>query len=77
MTLLRGAGAAAAAKKQPATLGSAKFTAKAGTTARVKVKLSRAGKALLKKHRSVKVKARVTFTSGGGKPATATVTLKR
>jgi hypothetical protein len=77
VTLLRGAGGAAAAKKQPATLGSTKFTAKAGTTARVKVKLNRAGKALLKKHRSVKVKARVTFTSGGGKPATATITLKR
>lgn len=76
VTLLRGAGAAAA-KKQPATLGSAKFTAKAGTTARVKVKLNRAGRALVKKRRSVKVKARVTFSSGGGKPATATITLKR
>lgn len=77
VTLLRAAGAAAAAKKPAASLGSAKFTAKAGTTARVKVKLNRAGKALLKKHRSVKVKARVTFTSGGGKPAAATITLKR
>ena len=77
VTLLRGAGAAAAATKPPATLGSANFTAKAGTTAKVKVKLNRAGKALLRKHRSVKVKARVTFSSGGGKPTTATVTLKR
>ncbi len=76
VTLLPRAGAAAA-KKKPATLGSATFTAKAGKTARVKVKLNRAGKALLKKHRSVKVKARVTFRSGGGKPATATITLKR
>jgi hypothetical protein len=77
VTLLRSAGAAAAAKRQPATLGATKFTAKAGTTARVKVKLNRAGKSLLKKHRSVKVRARVTFTSGGGKAVAATITLKR
>ncbi len=78
VTLLRAAAAGASAKKKAsAALGSAKFSAKAGATARVKVKLSRAGRALVRKHRTTKVRARVTFTKGGGKPATFSVTLKR
>ncbi len=74
ISLLRGAGAAAA---KATTLGSAKFSAKAGTTKRVTVKLNRAGKRLLAKSRRVKVTARVTFTAGGGAPVSVPLTLRR
>jgi hypothetical protein len=76
VTLLSG-GARAAAAKKPKTLGTARFTAKAGKTVRAKVRLNKAGKALVKRKKKTKVTARVTFTSGGGKPATFPLTLKR
>lgn len=74
--LRRGAGAAATPKRV-VSYGSARFSAKAGATANVKVKLSRAGRALLKQHRSAKVTLKVTFSSGGGKPAAYALTLRR
>lgn len=76
ISLLRATGGAAAAKAATA-LGSAKFTAKAGTTKRVTVKLNRAGKRLVAKSRRVKVTARVTFTAGGGTPVSVPLTLRR
>lgn len=76
ISLLRGAGAAAAAKGAT-TLGSARFSAKAGTTKRVTVKLNRAGKRLVSRSRRVKVTARVTFTAGGGAPVSVPLTLRR
>lgn len=76
VTLLRG-GAGAAAKRTPASLGTAGFSAKAGATARVRVRLNRTGRALLARRRTAKVTAKVTFTKGGGQPATFAVTLKR
>ena len=77
ISLLRGAGAATATAKRTTALGSAKFSAKAGTTKRVTVKLNRAGKRLLAKSRRVKVTARVTFTAGGGAPVSVPLTLRR
>ncbi len=77
ISLLRGAGAATAAAKGLTKLGSAKFSAKAGTTKRVTVKLNRAGKRLVARSRRVKVTARVTFTAGGGAPVSVPLTLRR
>lgn len=72
--LRRGAGTAATKR---VGYGSARFAAKAGATANVKVKLNRAGKALLRTRRSAKVTLKVTFSAGGGKPASYPLTLKR
>lgn len=78
VSLLRGGGAAATASaKRATTLGSARFSAKAGTTKRVKVKLNRTGRRLVAKSRRVKVTARVTFTAGGGDPVSVPLTLRR
>jgi hypothetical protein len=66
-------------KKKPKVLsyGTASFSLKAGTTGKVKVKLNAAGRKLVKAHKKSKVWANVRFTSGGGKPKSALVTLKR
>lgn len=77
VSLLRATGARGAAARKATSYGSARFTAKAGTTATVKVKLNKAGRALLKHKRRAKVTARVTFTAGGGAAKTFRVTLKR
>jgi hypothetical protein len=63
-------------KKKKVTLGSASYRLKAGNSGTVSVKLSSAGKSLLKKHNG-KLKATVTVTVKGGKKTTATVTLTR
>ncbi len=57
--------------------GSASFTAKVGTTVQVKIKLNRAGRALLAHHKTATVLAKVSFTSGGGVPRSVRITLKR
>jgi hypothetical protein len=64
-------------KKQTTTYGTATFSAKAGKTASVKVKLNASGRALLKHHKKAKVYAKVTFSSGGGLTKSFAVTLKR
>jgi hypothetical protein len=79
---LQQAGAARAAStskvKKPrlVSYGTAKFSLKAGTTGKVKVKLNAAGRRLLKGHKKAKVWANVRFSSGGGAPKSAHVTLK-
>jgi hypothetical protein len=78
VTLQRaGGGGARAAAKKTVTYGSAAFSAKAGALAKVKVKLNKAGRALLKHRRRAKILARVTFTSGGGAAKSFRLTLKR
>lgn len=69
----------AAKKTTPRTkvYGTATFSAKAGKTASVKVKLDRSGRALLKHHHRATVYVKVTFTAGGGTPQSFRVTLKR
>jgi hypothetical protein len=74
--LLKLAGAAAT-KPKNVSYGSARFKVKAGRAATVKITLNRAGRALLKHHRTAKVYARTTFSSGGGKTRSVRVTLKR
>lgn len=58
---------------KPRTLGSRRYRAKAGRTTTVKVTLTKAARALLKKKHKAKV--RVTASVSGGKPAQRTVTL--
>jgi hypothetical protein len=58
------------------TYGSARFSVPVGKTAMIKVKLGAAGRKLLKQHHSARVWANVTFTAGGGRPASVAVTLK-
>ncbi len=57
--------------------GTASFSVKAGTTGKVKVKLNAAGRKLAKAHAKTVAWANVRFTSGGGKPKSARVTLAR
>jgi len=76
LTLLQGATAAATTKKA-VSLGSAKFALKAGAKGTVKVKLNARGRTLVKRSKKLKVTARVTFSSAGGKTASYPVTLKR
>ena len=76
LSLLKATGAAATARKAT-TYGSSRFSAKAGTTAKVKVKLNKAGRALLKKKRRATVLARVTFTAGSAPAKSFRITLKR
>jgi hypothetical protein len=64
-------------KPKIVSYGTAKFSLKAGTTGKVKVKLNTAGRKLVKAQRKAKVWANVLFSSGGGKPKSARVTLKR
>jgi hypothetical protein len=76
----RPARAAGATHKQAAKLlsyGSARFFLRAGTTGKVKVKLSAAGRKLVKAHSRSKVWANVRFSAGGGAPTSTRLTLKR
>ena len=74
-TLLLQPGAGAAAARRSVTYGRAKVSVGAGKRRRVKVKLTRAGRRLVKKHDSVKVWANVR--SGGTRFRLARVTLRR
>ena len=71
--------ASATHKKQAKVLsyGSARFFVRAGTTGKVKVNLSAAGRKLVKAHSRSKVWANVRFSSGGGAPTSVRLTLKR
>lgn len=66
-----------AKKPKLVSYGTASFSLKAGTTGKVKVKLNTAGRKLVKAHKKTKVWANVRFSSGGGKPKSTRVTLKR
>jgi hypothetical protein len=57
--------------------GSAHFSARAGKKTVARVHLSRAGRALVRHKRRVKLTARVRFTAGGGKQQDLRVTLRR
>ena len=57
--------------------GSARFSLKAGTTSKVKVKLTAAGLKLVKAHSLSRVWANVRFTAGGAAPTSVRLTLKR
>jgi hypothetical protein len=59
-----------------ATLGSAPFSVRAGRTARVTVKLGRAGRSLLRRNRRLRVRIEAT-PRGGGKAVARRVTLRR
>ncbi len=74
MTLTIGVGVE---KPTVVTYGSAKFTAKAGKTAKVKVTLNSKGRALLHGHTSAKVWVSATFTKGSGAAKSARLTLKK
>lgn len=63
-------------KPKAVTYGSARFSVPAGKTAKIKVKLGVVGRKLLKAHHTAKVWANVTFTAGGGRPASVAITLK-
>jgi hypothetical protein len=71
--------AAAAAKTRSIVVARGSLTRKTPGTAKVKIRLTKAGKKLLRHSRSVKLTIRGTFTPVGGKPVTATkhVTIKR
>ncbi len=62
-------------KRKKKTLGAARFSVKAGKTKTVKVKLKKAGKALLGRSRKAKVTASIKLT--GAKAAGFPLTLKR
>ena len=64
-------------KSKTVSYGTAKFSLKAGSTGKVKIKLNAAGKKLLKAHKKVKVWANLSFTSGGGAAKSVHITLKR
>jgi hypothetical protein len=74
LQLLNQARTAAKKPPKPVVYGSARFSIPAHQTAKVKVKLTRAGKKLLKRKRSVRLVARATV---GGQVTTTSVTLKR
>lgn len=57
--------------------GSASFRGRAGRTARVKIRLNAAGRALLRRHRKATVLAKVSFTAGHGAAKSFRLTLKR
>jgi hypothetical protein len=57
--------------------GSARFSLKAGTTGRVRVRLSRAARGLLKRHARLGVWANIRFSSGGAAPSSVRITLRR
>ena len=67
-------GAAARGAAAPANYGSARFRIAAGRSATLRVRLSKAGRAALRRKRSVKVDAVV---SAGGASSTLKLTLKR
>ncbi len=74
-TLLLQPGAGAAAARRSVTYGRAKVSVAAGKRSRVRVKLTRAGRRLVKRHKSVKVWANVSY--GGSHFRLARVTLRR
>ena len=71
----RAAVRAAASASKVKTYGSAKFSVKAGKTGSVKIKLTKSGRALLKRRTEAKVTAKVTYASGA--TTSFRVTLKR
>ncbi|MGE5408139.1 MAG: hypothetical protein ACM3NV_05955 [Syntrophothermus sp.] len=70
-----GAARAAAAARRTVTFGSASFKIPKGKTATVKVKLNKAGRALMRKHRKVRVWANSTVKKG--RVTSAKLVLKR
>jgi hypothetical protein len=71
--LSRGRGAASR-RRRPVVYGRARFSVRAHKTRRVRVRLTRAGKRLLRRRRSVRMVAKATI---GSRTATATVTITR
>lgn len=69
--------AAAKGKARTVTYGTASFSLKAGATGRVKVRLSAAGRRLVRAHRRTKVWANIVFSSGGAPPRSTKITLSR
>lgn len=63
------------AKKKKALVGNGKVTATGAGTFKLPVKLTSAGKKLLKKKHKLKVKVKVTFTPTGGLAASKVVTV--
>jgi hypothetical protein len=59
------------------TYGSASFRVSAGKRKTLSVRLSSAGKQLMSRHRTVKVWANVTLSSGQTRSYTARITLHR
>lgn len=74
LQLLRRAQATAKRRKKPAVYGRARFSVPAHKTRRVRVKLTKAGKKLLRRRKSARMLARATI---GSQVATATVTIRR
>jgi hypothetical protein len=75
LTASQGSSGKAAARK--VTLGKASFSIPAGTTGRVRVKLSRRGRALVKRSRRVRATATLRFRDGAvSRTVRATVVLK-
>jgi hypothetical protein len=79
---LQSARAAVVARVRHRTLrslsyGRAHFSLKAGTTGRVRVRLSRAARGLLKRHARLGVWANIRFSSGGAAPSSVRITLRR
>jgi hypothetical protein len=72
--LSQATGAKAKKPTKPVVYGSGRFSVPAHQTGNAKVKLTRAGKALLKKHSSVRMVAKTTVN---GQTITSSVTLKR
>jgi hypothetical protein len=64
-------------KPKVVTYGTEKFTATAGQTVKVKIKLNARGRALLAHHTSAKVWAYAKFTTGAGTAQSAHITLKK
>jgi trimeric autotransporter adhesin len=63
--------------KRTVAIGRKRFKAPANGVARVKVKLNQAGRALLKKGKTLKVKARILLSANGtSKPVTRSITIK-
>jgi hypothetical protein len=75
--LARAAGKKKAGKPKIISYGKTSFSLKAGTTGKLKVRLTPAGRKLVKAHKRVRVWANVRFTAGGGKAKSTRVTLKR
>jgi hypothetical protein len=74
LRLLRQAGAAAKKGKKTVVYGRTRFSVPAHKTRRVKVKLTKAGKKLLRRRKSARMLARATI---GSQVATGTVTIRR
>ena len=61
-----------AAKAKPILVATGKQTLPAAGTAKIKIKLTAAGKTRLKNAKRIKLTAQCTFTPTGGKPVVAT-----